>query len=256
MKRRLVLLATLLVSQGYARVQEIYPPLLDAAGHGDEGKVIELLESGVPVNTKNDNGVTALILASELGNTAVVRTLLKYDADPNIAIIGLPATCTEEESPDFQTVCASILPGGIPPFVKQEKWTALHFAVDSGKKDIALLLLKKGKALVDPRDARGRTPLMIAAKNGDHALVKLLLRHGAQINAKSESDRSALYYAVAYADKTGDGGIEVIKELKNNGAVIDDEIVRTAEKRGNPKIAAIIRTPPNNKTIKQVLSSE
>jgi ankyrin repeat protein len=57
----------------------------------------------------------------------------------------------------------------------------LHQAVTKGDKAKVETLLRQG-AKIDARDSRGRTPLFIAAENGDVETVKELLDHGANPN--------------------------------------------------------------------------
>ncbi len=56
--------------------------------------------------------------------------------------------------------------------------SALHQAVLKGDKAKIATLVEQG-AKIDSRDARGRTPLFIAAENGDADTVEELLNHGA-----------------------------------------------------------------------------
>ena len=69
-------------------------------------------------------------------------------------------------------------------------------------------LLVKG-ALVDAEADRGWTPLIRAAnRRGDPIdIVNALLEYGAEVNAKTKDDRSALHVASAA------GNIEIVKRL-------------------------------------------
>ncbi len=46
--------------------------------------VLELLKNGIDVETKDDSGTRALTVASGLGNSQVVQTLLRYQAKIHI----------------------------------------------------------------------------------------------------------------------------------------------------------------------------
>ena len=57
--------------------------LLEAAKRGDVPAVQRFIADGADVNTKDDNGLTALIAASFNGHKEVVQTLLDQGADVN-----------------------------------------------------------------------------------------------------------------------------------------------------------------------------
>jgi ankyrin repeat protein len=61
---------------------------------------------------------------------------------------------------------------------KDDGYTALHDAVDSGHEEVARLLLEHGSN-VARKDKRGRTPLQIARANDNLALESLLLQFDA-----------------------------------------------------------------------------
>src|SRR5215471_9568963 len=72
----------------------------------------------------------------------------------------------------------------------------IHSAVRSGDLDRVKALLASG---CDPseRDQLGSTPLHDAAWNGDTAIIDLLLRNGADLEARhAETGSSPLHYAV------------------------------------------------------------
>ncbi|PCK03380.1 MAG: hypothetical protein COA42_21195 [Alteromonadaceae bacterium] len=59
------------------------PPLHDAALRGNNKEVLELLDSGIPVDSLNSEGATPLHWAAFKGHEAVAKTLLNYGADVN-----------------------------------------------------------------------------------------------------------------------------------------------------------------------------
>jgi ankyrin repeat protein len=68
---------------------------------------------------------------------------------------------------------------------------------------------------VNMKNRHGHTPLMEAAKNGDIPTTTDLLKRGADVDALSEKEKTALHYAAA------NGHVEVVKLLLEHGAVID-----------------------------------
>ena len=80
-------------------------------------------------------------------------------------------------------------------------WSALHFAVQEKQIDCVNFLLKNG-ATIDPRDTYGNTPLWRAAFDPCriYDLVRILISHGANPNAKNNADRSPLDFAAQIGD--------------------------------------------------------
>jgi ankyrin repeat protein len=95
--------------------------------------------------------------------------------------------------------------------------TPLHVAVTSRRLEAAKLLLAAG-AVVDPR-SDGQTPLFRAAMTGQEDLVKLLLKHGADINGGTNptdlADITPIRAAQLY------GHLAVAQVLLEKGARID-----------------------------------
>ncbi|XP_072032164.1 uncharacterized protein [Amphiura filiformis] len=94
---------------------------------------------------------------------------------------------------------------------------ALHDAVSKGKDHLARFILDAvdGQEMVNTRDQHGKTSLIrsiqIPDEASQHKVVRMLLKHGANVNLKDNVGRTALSYACEL--KCND----VIKELvKNN----------------------------------------
>ncbi|KAI0290861.1 ankyrin repeat-containing domain protein, partial [Russula brevipes] len=72
--------------------------------------------------------------------------------------------------------------------------TALHHAAYEGHTEVAQLLLRHG-ANVDARGEMNRTPLSLASFHGHRDIVQLLLDHGAEVDPESKHYETPLWEA-------------------------------------------------------------
>jgi ankyrin repeat protein len=128
-------------------------PLHWAAHNNDADAVDRLIKSGANVNAKNEFGVTPLSEAASNGNTVIMEKLLKAGADPNS-----PAA-------DGMTVLMIISRG---TNVKAAK-----------------LLLDRGANVNAAEQQKQQTALMWAAAQSQPAMVRELIAHGADVNARA-----------------------------------------------------------------------
>ena len=98
---------------------------------------------------------------------------------------------------ELDEVTRLLAAGAKPDVANDLAITPLHLASVNGNAAIARALVEKG-AKVNAESATGVTPLMEAARSGSLAVVELLLARGADVNA-AEHDRgqTALMWAVA-----------------------------------------------------------
>ena len=112
--------------------------------------------------------MTPLSVACRNGDVAVTKTLMSYKgSSPN-------------------------QPGG------WEKLTPLWYASSYGYYPLVEFIIQFTKAKIDKGDKFGRTPLMLACRNGHIKIASLLLKYGANIKAEDTSGNWALHYAAAY----------------------------------------------------------
>lgn len=128
-------------------------PLQWAAFAGDVAEAKRLIAAGADVQATNNYGISAMLLAADIASTELIQLLLKHGADAKAA--------------------------------NADGETALHLVTRAGNIEAATLLLKAG-AQVDAREQLGeQTPLMWAVVRRHPAMVKFLLEHGADVNARS-----------------------------------------------------------------------
>jgi len=77
--------------------------------------------------------------------------------------------------------------------------TALMFAAEDGRLEIAELLLKNG-AVVDEKNDEGETALMLAAESGHPEVAALLLERGADFTMENKEGKTALEIAKEHGE--------------------------------------------------------
>jgi len=163
-----------------------------AAAKGDRQAVASLLTQRVDPNQAQGDGMTALHWAAYANDVQMVEMLLKAGANINVT-----------------TRLAALTP--------------LFVAAREGHAAVIDLLLKAG-ADANSTNSTGATPLMLAS--GDLASVKLLLDHGANVNAKENTwGETPLMFASAF------NRVDVVKLLMARGA--DAAITTIVERLDN-----------------------
>jgi ankyrin repeat protein len=88
-------------------------------------------------------------------------------------------------------------------------------AVFLGDTTRARFLLRRYKYLATAPDGRGDQPIHHAARNGDTEIVRLLVEHGADVNAKNSRSHTVLYCA------GGHGHLDTVQMLLTAGVDVD-----------------------------------
>jgi uncharacterized protein len=136
---------------------------------------ISALLSAAPADTVAD--------AAQLGDRDAVKALLKQAADVNAA--------------------------------QGDGMTALHWAAMKNDADLAQTLLYAGANVRATTRIGNYTPLLLAAKNGNAAVMEPLLGNGADVNAATANGTTPLMFAAA------SGNTDAVKLLLDKGAKIN-----------------------------------
>jgi hypothetical protein len=164
--------------------------LVAAAQAGDGVAVDRLLRLGLPVDSRDAQGCTALLRACGGGHLAIAALLLDRGADARLAA----------------TTGA----------------TALSAAVSARREPAVRLLLERG---IDPgqRLPGAITPLMVACALGLPAIARALLEHRADAAAVDESGNNALHAAAqfVFASPDTDRARELLRLLLAAGVPVD-----------------------------------
>lgn len=221
--------------------------LIDSIDAGNLDTVIEAISAGANLNIEDSAGIMPLILAAELGHTAIVEYLIKSGANVNARnrfgftawkmamkedypiIINLLANAggTKEGNSHFEAV-------GTP--------NEILIAAAMGNEVAALEKALADGAFVDVRSSINRTPLIYAAQSGHIESMKVLIKHGANINAIDKFGQTALRVAAwgRYVE-----AVSILLESKAN--------VNEKNEKADTIIMQFVTSRPNGKWAKEYL---
>jgi hypothetical protein len=122
--------------------------------------------------------------------------------------------------------------------------TPLHSAAYSGNFEVVQILIEYDPAYINAGDKDGETPLFCASEGHnfkDGSVVRLLLEHGADINAPSQYGWTPLHVA-SYL-----GALEVVRLLLEHGADVEVKknvpktALQVAAERGRDEVMKLLR---------------
>lgn len=211
-----------------------------------EPDVVEkLLAEGADPNAEDDDGVSALMIAAELGKVEWVQALLKAGADVNHkssknSKTPLMSAVSKGAIGDVAVVEALLEAGADVHAVDKFHQSALTHAATRGI-DTLILRLAGAGADLEVVDKHGATPLLMAAAMGKSKAVDALITAGANKDVVDAFGRSPLIVA-AYS-----GGQRAVRSLLAAGADVHatdndgDRAVDYAEREGHDQVARILK---------------
>ncbi|XP_027200011.2 LOW QUALITY PROTEIN: uncharacterized protein LOC113794122 [Dermatophagoides pteronyssinus] len=153
----------------------------------------QLIDLGIPINTKAKDGITALHLACAYAREDTIRLLLTNKAD-------------------------AMIPGG------EKNQLAIHVlaqkATGAALVPLQLLLKSSPKEVRLAADKDGNLPLFIALENGNHGVCRELLKElpKEQINThKPETGETAIHIAIRKKDT------DMLRLMVDNGGDVDQQ---------------------------------
>ncbi|KAE8451754.1 hypothetical protein EG329_003211 [Mollisiaceae sp. DMI_Dod_QoI] len=164
----------------------------------------ELLQSGADTTkTVTSNGWTALYIACSSGFLNLTELLLKGKEITSLEMLSKSGytPLLQAASNGNEKIVKLLLEAGSNVKSKVQERTALHIAAEAGFVSVAKLLIKHG-AKLDANDSKSQKPLHLAATYGRHEIIKLLLDSGASFNATTTNGTTALMQAARYNDTT------------------------------------------------------
>lgn len=160
--------------------------LARAAEKGQIDEITQLLEQGIDVNSRLNDGTTALHWAVLRDQQESVSLLMEAGADPLVLNRnGISPLFLAAQNGNKKIVSWLLNAGADPDTLSENGETILMTAAHTGKSEVVNLLLASG-ALVDYRDPEfQQTALMIAVREGHVDVIDMLIRHGANVDART-----------------------------------------------------------------------
>lgn len=185
----------LLIVNNISYSDELIYNLFFSINSGDIATIKKLLTRGVNPDVMDNNGNTALIIAAREGKDDIMRVLYLAGAKINTrnqfgeSAIMLAALNGHSQAVNTLIAIRANTQGN------RQGWTALLYAAFSGHSGIVRQLLDNGAS---PNEAteNGMTALMLAAKNGHVEVVKALLEYHADVTIVNEQGATALSLAI------------------------------------------------------------
>ncbi len=271
--------------------------LLCAFLFGEDNAMVEMLLKANPsiVNIKDDSGSAALHLAVLIESTKMVELLLEHGASINIKDENnyTPLHLAVKKKPVeafkllmnfyMRSACVENVDTKLIQFLIKEKtllefvvknqifiWEynnngdavpcsrinfieseeavdlmlddedfMLHYPLSNGNSDIVRLLLEHG-ASIDAKDSNGNTVLHDAAYNGNVQILNLLLEKNVEVNRQNNSGLTALHFVVQ------GGCLDAVKLLLSHNASISlqdndgDTVLHYAAIDGNSEMLSLL----------------
>ncbi|KAH9065632.1 ankyrin repeat-containing domain protein [Lactarius vividus] len=191
------------------------PLHLASSAHNSFKTVQLLIQHGADVTARDNTNSTPLHLASSRGGTESMELLIQCGADVNCQDNenSTPLHRVFKVSPSAKIV-QLFTPHGIDVTQAGSHWFDFLWAT---KAEAVEVLLRHG-ADVNARDGHNWTPLHRASSCGRAESVQLLIRHGADVNARDKSNSTPLHLVSVQR-----GGIEIARLLLEHGADADAE---------------------------------
>ncbi len=229
---------------GELRILSEHPHLetfLEAAENGEAETMAALMQNGLGVNTANEQGHTALVLAAEEGHIDCVRLLLRDGAKPNgINSDGAPllSACMR---PDNVEVIRALIAHGADVNHRGGKnaggLTALMHCAGGEEEDFSANLteLLKHRPDLEARTGADESALSYAVSCGDLKAVDVLLAAGANVNAAVCGGTTLIGLTLESGASGVRAWLRVLELLLAGGADVDLE-----DDRGQTALTAAI----------------
>ena len=162
--------------------------IVDAAMQGNRDAVRALIKQGADVNTAQGDGMTALHWAVQKGDVDLAKTLLYAGANirATTRIGGYTPLLMASKMGDAAMVEALLASGGDANAPTANGATPLMLAAQAGSAPAVKALVDRGADVNVKEKVKGETALMIAAAYGRADVIRILTGKGADLKAATK----------------------------------------------------------------------
>ena len=186
--------------------------LILAVRADDRDTIVRLLDEGVPINSRNNEGESLLHGAAQDGHVTTMRLLIRRGCKVDLVDArGLTPLHSAAAQGQTKAVRELIRNGASKSEVASIFGTPLHQAASKGHIETVVAMLEEGCPL-DVVNSVGSTVLHWAAESGHVELVRELVGRGCDVNAVRADGCTPLHCAAAHCRT------EAVRELIKFGA--------------------------------------
>ncbi|XP_071953816.1 uncharacterized protein [Antedon mediterranea] len=166
-------------------------------GDGNLSRLEKMISDKVDVNQKKENGDTPLGIAVCSGDLYTMNALINAGADVELSDNQLMTPLMLAAQLGFDSKLGFLLKNGANPMaIDKSGQTALHKTVRNKTTKCASVLIDHWSELVHAEDRMDQTALHFAAGEGNNELIDLLIGHGAKIGLVDRLGRAPLHWAI------------------------------------------------------------
>jgi len=233
--------------------------LLKAVRASDYDVAEKLIAAGAKINTHGADEKTALLIAAEIGDSRMIKLLLKNNAardwqdehgntalllalrharvDASITLLqeNFNTAAVSHKGENVMTLAAKgnlsgvftmLAASGLDPDMRDgQRRTPLMHAVYADMASVSVPLLLDMKTDINAQDEDGRTPLMHAVLAGKRDIVKTLLLAGAKSSITDKRGMNALDHAASWKNEA------LVTELKEAFVKYDVPMFKSGTQR-------------------------
>ncbi|MGD9347273.1 MAG: ankyrin repeat domain-containing protein [Candidatus Aminicenantes bacterium] len=190
---------------------------------GKIDEVNQLIQAGVDVNVRFDLGasrdITPLYFAVLMGNADIAKLLIDAGADVEINFNGVNLLHISGLYAGNKAVTELLIANGLDVNAKcmasgeTRDATPLHAAVGKGNIEMVEVLIRNGAELEARLSQNQNTPLHLAIRNNQIAAAELLINEGADVNAMTRYGETPLDIGISK------GLDEIVDLLRRHGGI-------------------------------------